>query len=301
MSIRFGVSPIAWINDDLPALGGDTPLESVLADARDVGFAGIELGGKFPKDAKVLRALLDRYRLALVGGWYSARLLTRSAAAEILAMQTHLELLKALGCSVFILAETSNAIHCDQGSAMSATPRLADSAWDEFGRKLTEVADYLALAGLRMAYHHHLGTVVESQRDLDRFLESTGSSVGLTLDTGHAALGGIDVLALMRDHPLKIAHVHCKDIRSRVFSRVKSENQSFLSGVISGMFTVPGDGDFEFAGVMQALAKIGYAGWVIVEAEQDPAVANPKSYASMGLKTLRREASAANLREMGPS
>jgi inosose dehydratase len=300
MSIRFGVSPIGWINDDLPALGGNTPLESVLEEVRDVGFAGIELGGKFPKDAKVLQALLHRYQLVLVGGWYSANLLTRSAAAEIQALQSHLRLLKAMGCTVFIFAETSNAIHGDQSRPLSATPRLADSAWDEFGRKLTEVADYLAQTGLRMAYHHHLGTVVESQRDLDRFLKATGSSVGLTVDTGHAALGGIDALALIRDHPLRVVHVHCKDIRSRVFSRVKSERESFLSGVISGMFTVPGDGDLEFAGVMQALAKIGYAGWIVVEAEQDPAVATPKTYAALGLKTLRRGASAADLHEVEP-
>jgi inosose dehydratase len=298
MSIRFGVSPIAWINDDLPELGGNTPLESVLEEARDVGFSGIELGGKFPRDADALQAMLNRHQLALVGGWYSASLLTRSAAAEIQALQSHLRLLKAMGCSVFILAETSNAIHCDQGSALSATPRLAESAWDDFGRKLTDVGDYLAQAGLRMAYHHHLGTVVESQQDLDRFLDSTGRSVGLTVDTGHAALGGIDALALIRDHPLRVAHVHCKDVRSRVFNRVKSESKSFLSGVISGMFTVPGDGDLDFAGVMQALAKIGYAGWIIVEAEQDPAVAAPKPYAALGLKTLRREAAAAKLHEM---
>jgi inosose dehydratase len=242
--------------------------------------------------------LLNRYQLALVGGWYSANLLTRSAAAEIQAMQSQLGLLKAMGCKVFIIAETSNAIHCDQGSSLSATPRLAGSAWDEFGRKLTDVGDYLAQAGLRMAYHHHLGTVVESQQDLDRFLDSTGRSVGLTVDTGHAALGGIDALTLIQGHPLRVAHVHCKDIRSRVFQQVKSEGRSFLSGVISGMFTVPGDGDLQFAGVMQALAKIGYAGWIIVEAEQDPAVATPKAYAALGLKTLRREAAAANLREM---
>ena len=297
MSIRFGVSPIAWINDDLPALGGSTPLESVLEEARDVGFSGIELGGKFPRDANVLQALLNRYQLALVGGWYSANLLTRPAAAEIQAMQSHLGLLKAMGCKVFILAETSNAIHCDQGSPLSATPRLTGSAWDEFGRRLTDVGDHLAQTGLRMAYHHHLGTVVESQQDLDRFLDCTGRSVGLTVDTGHAALGGIDALALIQDHPLRVAHVHCKDIRSRIFREVKSDSRSFLSGVISGMFTVPGDGDLEFAGVLQALAKIGYAGWIIVEAEQDPAVATPKPYAALGLKTLRREAAAANLRE----
>jgi inosose dehydratase len=297
MGIRFGVSPIAWINDDLPDLGGNTPLESILAEAREVGFAGIELGGKFPKDAVVLQSLLHRFQLRLVGGWYSASLLNRSAAAEIQALQPHLALLKAMGCSVFILAETSNAIHGDQARALSATPRIADSRWDEFGKKLTEVGDYLAAAGMRMAYHHHLGTVVQSQQDLDRLLAATGRSVGLTVDTGHAALGGIDTLALIRDHPPRIAHVHCKDIRTPVFQRVKSESRSFLSGVISGMFTVPGDGDLEFAAVMQALAKIGYAGWIIVEAEQDPAVANPKTYAALGLKTLRREALAANLRE----
>ena len=295
MSIRFGVSPIAWINDDLPALGGSTPLESVLADAREVGFSGIELGGKFPRDPAVLAPLLERHELALVGGWYSAGLLSRSAEAEIEALQSHLALLKAMHCTVFILAETSNAIHCDQGRALSLTPRLADSAWHEFGRKLTLVADYLEQAGLRMAYHHHLGTVVESQRDVDRFLEFTGRSVGLTLDTGHAALGGVDSIALIRRHPQRIAHVHCKDVRSHVFTQVKSARKSFLSGVLDGMFTVPGDGDLEFQSVMQALAHIGYAGWIIVEAEQDPAVANPKSYAALGLKTLRREASAANL------
>jgi inosose dehydratase len=295
MSIRFGVSPIAWINDDLPELGGNTPLESVLADVRDLGFTGIELGGKFPKDPEVLETLLNKYQLALVGGWYSANLLTRSADAEIQALQPHLALLKAMHCTVFIIAETSNAIHCDQQRPLSATPRLSAADWAVFGRKLTDVAEYIQRAGLRLAYHHHLGTVVESQQDLDRLLQSTGAGVGLTVDTGHAALGGVDALALIRDHPERIAHVHCKDIRSSVFKQVQSAGSSFLSGVISGMFTVPGDGDLEFAGVMRALARIGYSGWIIVEAEQDPAVADPKSYAALGLNTLRREATAANL------
>jgi inosose dehydratase len=295
MGIRFGVSPIAWINDDLPALGCDTPLESVLVDAHDLGFSGIELGGTFPREPQVLAALLSRHQLALVGGWYSASLLTRSAQAEIEAMQPHLALLKAMSCTVFILAETSNAIHCNQGTPLAATPRLADSDWEGFGRKLTEVAEHIRRAGLRMAYHHHLGTVVESQQDLDRFIASTGSSVGLTVDTGHAALGGVHTLALIRAHPERIAHVHCKDIRSTVFKQVQSDRRSFLSGVMSGMFTVPGDGDLEFASLMHALAQIRYAGWIVVEAEQDPAVANPKTYAALGLKTLRREASAAHL------
>ncbi len=297
MSIRFGVSPIAWINDDLPALGANTPLESVLADARDTGFSGIELGGVFPRDPKILRPLLTRYQLLLVGGWYSASLLSHTAEQEIEALQPHLALLKAMACRVFIIAETSNAIHTDQGSPLSATPRLPDSGWKTFGRKLTTVADYLNQAGLRLAYHHHLGTVVERQQDLDRFLESTGPSVGLTVDTGHAALGGIDTRALIGEHPGRIAHVHCKDIRSAVFKRVQSERKSFLNGVIDGMFTVPGDGNIDFSRVMRELARIGYSGWIIIEAEQDPAIAAPKRYAEVGLKALRREAFAANLHE----
>jgi inosose dehydratase len=296
MSIRFGVSPIAWINDDMPELGGDTPLEHVLGEARDIGFAGIELGGKFPRDPPTLTTLLARFHLDLVGGWYSASLLTRSARGEIAALQSHLQLLKALGCRVFIIAETSNAIHGDRTRPLSATPRLNRSDWASFGAKLTEVADYVGAAGLRLAYHHHLGTVVESGEDLERFLESTGPSVGLTVDTGHAALGGVDAISLIRSHPQRVAHVHCKDIRGMVFSKLRAAGDSFLQGVLDGMFTVPGDGDLDFGKLMQTLSKIGYGGWIIVEAEQNPAIANPRRYGELGLTILKREAAAAGLK-----
>jgi len=298
VSIRFGVSPIAWINDDMPELGGDTPLERVFADARDIGFTGIELGGKFPRDPEGLSALLARFQLALVGGWYSASLLTRTARQEIAALQAHLKLLQALDCRVFIHAETSNAIHGDRSRPLSATPRLNRAEWAPFGAKLTEVADYVAAQGLRFAYHHHLGTVVESSEDIEQFLKSTGPSVGLTLDTGHAALAGVDPVALIRAHPQRVAHVHCKDVRGQVFRKLKSEGGSFLLGVLDGMFTVPGDGDLDFSEVMQALAAIGYSGWIIVEAEQDPAIADPRRYGEQGLRALRLEASAAGLRTM---
>jgi len=296
VSIRFGVSPIAWINDDMPELGGDTPLERVFAEAHDIGFTGIELGGKFPRDPESLTALLARFQLTLVGGWYSASLLTRSAREEITALQSHLALLKALDCRVFIHAETSNAIHGDRARPLSATPRLDRLGWGPFGAKLTEVADYVTAQGLRFAYHHHLGTVVESSEDIERFLKSTGPSVGMTVDTGHAALAGVDPIALIREHPQRVAHVHCKDVRGQVFRNIKTAGGSFLHGVLDGMFTVPGDGDLDFKQVMQALAAIGYSGWIIVEAEQDPAIADPRRYGELGLKTLRREALAAGLR-----
>jgi inosose dehydratase len=296
VSVRFGVSPIAWINDDMPELGADISLEQVLAESRDIGFAGIELGGRFPRDAATLAGLLARFQLVLAGGWYSASLLSRSAREEIAALQAHLGLLQALGCTVFIIAETSNAIHGNRNRALSASPRLDRAGWARFGEKLTEVADHLAAAGMRLAYHHHLGTVVESGEDLERFLESTAPSVGMTIDTGHAALGGMDAVSLIRAHPQRVVHVHCKDIRGEIFRKIKAEGGSFLSGVLDGMFTVPGDGDIDFRKVVQALAEIGYCGWIIVEAEQDPTIADPRRYGELGLTTLWREAAAVGLR-----
>jgi inosose dehydratase len=297
VSIRFGVSPIAWINDDMPELGGDTPVEQVLADARDLGFAGVELGGRFPRDPGELKRLLKSYKLELVGGWYSANLLHRTAADEIQAMRGHLDLLQALGSTVFVIAETSNAIHGARDRALNQSPTLDAEQWRQFGERLTEVADFVALSGLRFAYHHHLGTVVEDADELEHFLGSTGENVGLTLDTGHAALGGIDPLRIIRTVPERIAHVHCKDVRGGVFKEVQARGASFLDGVLEGMFTVPGDGDLDFTAVMESLSAIGYSGWIVVEAEQDPAVADPRSYARLGLSVLRGQAVLSGLEE----
>lgn len=295
MSIRFGVSPIAWVNDDMPELGGETALETILADARDIGFCGVELGGKFPRDAVVLKPLLSRYGLQLIGGWYSGELLVRDVEAEIAAAKDHLELLKAMGSTVFVHAETSNAVHGQRATPLSRTPRLDEAGWKAFGERMTGFADYIEGQGLRFAYHHHLGTVVERRSDLKAFLKITGESVRLTLDTGHAALGGIDPAAVIRSHPQRIAHVHCKDVRRSVFADIQARDASFLDGVLAGMFTVPGDGGLDYGVVMQALADIGYSGWIVVEAEQDPAVANPRTYGELGLRTLERQAAAAGL------
>ena len=295
MTIRFGVSPIAWINDDMPELGGDTPVESVLRDIQEVGFSGVELGGKFPRDPARLRGLLDRYNLDLVGGWYSSNLLVHDADAEIEALQDHLQLLEALGSNVFVIAETSNAIHGIRSRPLADSPSLDDEEMKRFGERMTGVADYLGGRGFRMAYHHHLGTIVETAEELDRFLAATGPNVGLTLDTGHAALGGIDPLSIIRAAPERIAHVHCKDVRRDVFDRIIASGSSFLDGVLQGMFTVPGDGDLEFLPLFEALSGIDYSGWVIVEAEQDPAIANPRAFAQIGLGTLRGDARLARM------
>jgi inosose dehydratase len=295
MSIRFGVSPIAWANDDMPELGGDTPLETILRDSQEIGFEGVELGGKFPREPTALKAALQPYALDLVGGWYSGSLLTQDADAEIAAMQSHLALLKAMGSTVFVFAETSNAVHSNRAVPLEGTPRLKSSDWAQFGSRMSDVADYIAGQGLMFAYHHHLGTVVENQADMDAFIAATSPSVGFTIDTGHAALGGVKAIDVIERHPARIAHVHCKDVRGAVHAEARRTGKSFLDGVLAGMFTVPGDGSIDFGAVMKALKTIGYSGWIIIEAEQDPAIADQHEYGALGLATLKREAAAAGL------
>lgn len=293
MSVRLGTNPIAWSNDDLRALGGATPLETCLTEAREAGFTGIELGHKFPREAGPLKAILGQHDIALVSGWYSSELLVRDAAAELLAIRPHLDLLKAMGCSVLIFAETSNAIHGDQSKPLSARPKLAAADWAEFGKRVTQVADAVTAEGLTLVYHHHMGTVVESEADIDAFMAATGPSVGLLLDAGHATFAGADPVALAKRYRTRIHHVHCKDVRRAVMASVKTRDTSFLDAVVEGVFTVPGDGCVDFAAVLKELP--GYAGWLVVEAEQDPEKANPLTYAKLGHANLKRFAEGAGL------
>lgn len=295
MTIRWGVSPIAWANDDMPELGGDTTLDAILTDVKEIGFAGVELGNKFPRDAATLKPIMARFGLEIVGGWYSSNLLIRDADAEIAALANHLTLLEAMGSSVFILAETSNAVHGDRSSRLDSHPQLADDEWQQFGERLNAVARFVNKRGLRFAYHHHLGTVVETEAELRRFFEVTDDHVGLVLDTGHALYGGIDPLKIAQQRPGRVNHVHCKDVRTARHQAFFADGTNFLDGVVGGMFTTPGDGDYDFAPFMRALTGINYSGWIVIEAEQNPSIANPRAYQQLGLDTLKRLARNAEL------
>ena len=286
MRIRLGANPIIWSNDDMQELGAETSLETCLAQARQIGFEGMELGHKFPREARELAPILGRFGLACVSGWYSAQLLARDARAEITCLRPHLDLLKALGSSVLVFADVSGAIHGNLQRPLSQRPGLNANEWREFARRITELAAMTAAEGVRLAYHHHMGTVVQSEEDIDTLMDATGAEVGLLLDTGHAAFAGADPAALARRYASRIAHLHAKDVRAPVCERAKTENWSFLRAVLEGVFTVPGDGSIDFERVFRELRN--YSGWVILEAEQDPRVADPMAYASLGFRNLRR-------------
>jgi inosose dehydratase len=295
MAVRIGINPLTWTNDDMPELGGATPLDTCLTEAKLAGYDGMELGNKFPRTEGALRPVMARHGLAVVSGWYSARLLERDAAAEIAAVQDHLKLLKAMGATAMVFAEVSRAVHGERTTALSRRPRMSEREWSTFAERIAAVGRTLAGEGMRLAYHHHMGTVIETQEEIDRLMDATGPEVGLLLDTGHLTYAGGDPLAAARRHAARIVHVHCKDIRQDVLTQAKAEDWPFLKAVLAGVFTVPGDGMVDYPGVLGVLARQGYEGWLVVEAEQDPAKAHPLTYARMGHDYLRKTASSVGM------
>lgn len=288
MSIRLGINPLTWTNDDMPELGADTPLEVCLSEARAAGFAGVELGQKFPRDAATLGPILARHGLALASGWHGSRLLERDVEAEMAAAEPHIALLLASGCTAMVHAEVSFAVHGARATPLSRRPVLTDAQWDVLAPRLAAMGRRLAARGLALAYHHHMGTVIETEAEIDRLMASTGPEVGLLLDTGHLGFAGGDPARAANRHAARVVHVHCKDVRAEVMRDVRARDTSFLDAVLAGVFTVPGDGGVDYPAVLAPLAARGYAAWLVVEAEQDPARAHPLTYARMGFANLTR-------------
>jgi inosose dehydratase len=284
--VRIGINPLTWTNDDLPELGDNNSLETCLSEAKLAGYEGVELGRKFPRDAAVLGPVLKKHELKLVSGWYSARLLERSVEEEIAAMRPHAGLLRELKSEVMVFAEVSRCVHGDRKVALSKRPRLAEKEWKPFCERLDAVSEHLNRQGLKLAYHHHMGTVIQAEDEVDRMMDST-KSVGLLLDTGHLTFAGGDPMRALKRHAKRIVHVHCKDIRKDKLAQAKQKDWSFLDSVVGDVFAVPGDGSIDFEPVLAGLAQHKYSGWLVVEADQDPAKAHPLTHARIGHDCLR--------------
>jgi len=288
-NVRIGINPISWSNDDLPALGGETPLETALREGAEIGYQGFELGNKFPQEPAALKAKLAEYGVACVSGWYSGHLAEGSVADEIERCKAHMVKLQFNGCKVVVYGEVAGSIQGQIDTPLTRRPRFADDlAWQAYGERLSAFGRHLKSSyGLTLAYHHHMGAYVESPADVDRLMAVTSEDVGLLFDTGHAYYGGASSpVELLKKHLKRVVHVHCKDVRPQVVEQARNDGWSFLSGVINGTFTVPGDGVIDFGAVLGTLHAGGYEGWLVVEAEQDPAVAPSYAYARKGYDTL---------------
>ena len=293
MKAKLGMSPIAWWNDDLAELSDDVSLEECLRQSRSAGFTGMEMGRRFPSDPKVMLPILKDADVTLCGGWFSGLLASGSIEADKDRIHPMIELFKAVDAPCIVYGETAGTIQGDRSKPLSTKPRMDDDQFKAYGRKLTAFGEWCAEQGMPLSFHHHMGTLVETEREVDLLMRNSGEGIPLLLDAGHLAFAGGDVLRAIDNHHARITHVHVKDVRMDVIKGLDRAKQSFLDAVALGAFTVPGDGSLDFAAIVQKFADYGYEGWFVVEAEQDPKKNPPLKMARVGHKELMRVMTAA--------
>ena len=290
MSIKLGIAPIAWSNDDMPELGGETTLEQCLSEASKAGFTGIESGGKFPKNSKELIPKLEKENLQLCSGWYGATLLKNTPKEEFKLMREQMDLFKDCRSPCMVFAEVTNSVQGDPKTPLSKKPKLSEDEWKLLISRINEISKMMIDENMPLAYHHHMGTVIETEDETRRLIESTSDSVKLLIDTGHMFFAGGNSIKLTEDFMERIIHVHCKDIRKNVLEKSLKNDSTFRQAFLDGAFTVPGDGCIDYKPFLTVLKKRNYEGWLVVEAEQDPAKANPFEYAKIGYNYLSKTA-----------
>ena len=290
MSIKLGVAPIAWSNDDMPELGGETTLEQCLSEASKAGFTGIESGGKFPKNSKELIPKLEKENLQLCSGWYGAKLLKNTPQEEFELMREQMDLFKDCKSPCMVFAEVTNSVQGDPKTPLSKKPKLSEDEWKLLISRINEISKMMIDENMPLAYHHHMGTVIETEDETRRLIESTSDSVKLLIDTGHMLFAGGNSIKLTEDFMERIIHVHCKDIRKDVLEKSLKNDSTFRQAFLDGAFTVPGDGCIDYKPFLTVLKNRNYEGWLVVEAEQDPAKANPFEYAKIGYDYLSKTA-----------
>jgi inosose dehydratase len=289
--IRLGIAPIGWTNDDLPELGGEIPFEQCVSEMALAGFSGSEVGNKYPKDPAVLSAKLKLRGLSVCNAWFSSFLTTEPYGEVEAAFIKHRDFLHAAGARVIGAAEQGRSIQGLDKPIFDAKPVFTGEEWGRLTGGLNKLGKLAAEKGMKLAYHHHMGTGVQTAAEIDRLMENTDPElVGLLYDTGHLVFSGEDHLAVLDKWMGRIRHVHLKDMRPAVREQALSGKWSFLKAVRSGVFTVPGDGCVDFRPVFEALIGAGYSGWWVVEAEQDPAKADPLEYAVKARSYIRETA-----------
>jgi inosose dehydratase len=295
MSVKIGISPIAWQNDDLPDITKDFSMEQALREAREIGYTGVERGQRMPHDTEGLRAYLNGNDIALCGGWCSGNSLNNDFAAECDATRQQVEQFIALNAPCIVYAECSNTVQGMIDVPVNNRPKMDRDDIRAYGAKISELAKWMADQGMPMAYHHHMGSIIESEDDVNWLMDGSSADLRLCFDTGHLLFGGGDVMATLDRWGDRVHHVHYKDIRPAIVRDVRDNNRSFLDAVMAGSFTVPGDGCIDFDAVTRALKAMDYNGWIVVEAEQDPAKAPPYEYSKLGYDNIVAACQAAGL------
>ena len=291
-NIKLGIAPIAWTNDDMPDLGAENTFEQCVSEMALAGFTGCEVGNKYPKDPVVLKKALDLRGMQIASAWFSSFLLTQPYEQVEKDFIAHCEFLKAMGAKFCNVAEQGNSVQGQLNTPVFAgKPVNTEEQWKLLTEGLNKLGSVAKKIGLTMTYHHHMGTGVQTEAEIDRLMRDTDPElVFLLYDTGHLVCSGEDYIGILKKYLPRIRHIHLKDIRMSIRNKVKDEDMSFLDGVRAGMFTVPGDGNVDFEPIFDIVNHSDYDGWFIVEAEQDPAKANPLEYAIKARKYIRDKA-----------
>lgn len=289
--VKLGIAPIAWTNDDMPDLGAENTFEQCISEMALAGFKGCEIGNKYPKDPKVLKKALDLRHMQICNAWFSTFLTTKPYEETEKEFIKHITFLKEMGAKVVGVSEQGHSIQGTDLSIFDDKYIMNDEEWDKLCTGLNKLGKVAKDMGITLTFHHHMGTVVQTAAEIDRLMENTDPELfNLLFDSGHLAYCGEDYMYVLKKYINRIKHVHLKDIRPEVIEKVKKEHLSFLQGVRLGTFTVPGDGAIDFTPIFDVLADNNYEGYVLVEAEQDPAVANPFEYAVKARKYIAEKA-----------
>lgn len=289
--VKLGIAPIAWTNDDMPDLGKENTFEQCISEMALAGFTGCEVGNKYPRDTKVLKKALDLRGMQICNAWFSSFLLTKPYEEVEKDFIEHITFLKEMGAKVVGISEQGYSIQGTDKAIFEEKYVMNDEQWDTLCSGINKLGRVAKDMGIKMCLHHHMGTVVQTEAEVDRLMANTDPEVfGLLFDSGHLAYCGEDYMSVLNKYIDRIYHVHLKDIRPEIVAKVKAEHLSFLQGVRLGAFTVPGDGAIDFKPIFDVLEKAGYEGYVLVEAEQDPAIANPFEYALKARKYIRETA-----------
>jgi inosose dehydratase len=277
--ISWGIAPIGWRNDDIPEIGAENTLSHLLSDIVVAGFEGTEVGGFFP-EPKVLNKELQLRNLKIAGQWFSSFIIRDGVEEASKAFHKHCEFLKAVNAAVAVVSEQTYSIQGTGKNVFTEKPYFTDKEWDQLCQGLNELGKIAEKYDLKLVFHHHMGTGVQTLAEIDHLMENTDPNhVHLLYDTGHIYVSDTDYRTLLTKHIGRIKHVHFKDVRQTVREHCEKEGKSFLQSFLAGMFTVPGDGCIDFTEVYKKLLETNYTGWIVIEAEQDPSVAHPLEYA----------------------
>lgn len=289
--VKLGIAPIAWTNDDMPDLGAENTFEQCISEMALAGFTGCEVGNKYPRDTAVLKKALELRGMQICNAWFSSFLTTKPYEEVEKDFIEHITFLKEMGAKVVGISEQGHSIQGTDKPIFEAKYVMNDAEWDMLCTGINKLGKVAKDMGIKLCFHHHMGTVVQTEAEIDRMMQNTDPELfGLLFDSGHLAYCGEDYMSVLNKYADRIRHVHLKDIRPEVVKKVKENHWSFLQGVRAGAFTVPGDGCIDFKPIFDVLEKTGYEGYVLVEAEQDPAIANPFEYALKARKYIRETA-----------